>query len=87
MWTGIDQDLKLDPRAGSQIVSAEVNIVTWPDKDGHELITLAFGSTLMFDHDVTLGPQQDSKLVIRRQEMAGMDNFAGGIIVFFLLHF
>lgn len=55
----------------------EVNIVAGPGKDGRDLTKLAFGSTLVFDNDVTVGPERDSKLVGRRQGMAVMDNFAG----------
>jgi hypothetical protein len=53
----------------------EVAIVAGPGKEQTDLALLAFGSTLVFDNDVTEGPSRDSKLVGRRQGVAIKDNF------------
>ncbi|BBN15872.1 protein MpDIR30 [Marchantia polymorpha subsp. ruderalis] len=55
----------------------EVAIVAGPGKDTHDMSKLAFGSTLIYDNDVTEGPDLASKLIGRREGMAIMDNFAG----------
>ncbi|KAL3679999.1 hypothetical protein R1sor_022955 [Riccia sorocarpa] len=55
----------------------EVAIVAGPGKGTRDMSALAFGSTLIFDNDVTVGPERDSFLVGRREGVAFMDNFAG----------
>ncbi|KAG6551998.1 hypothetical protein Mapa_006304 [Marchantia paleacea] len=55
----------------------EVAIVAGPGKETHDMNKLAFGSTLIYDNDVTEGPELSSKLIGRREGMAIMDNFAG----------
>ncbi|BBN08806.1 protein MpDIR23 [Marchantia polymorpha subsp. ruderalis] len=55
----------------------EVAIVAGPGKDTRDMNKLAFGSTLIYDNDVTEGPELTSRHIGRRQGMAVMDNFAG----------
>ncbi|KAG6558076.1 hypothetical protein Mapa_000256 [Marchantia paleacea] len=55
----------------------EVAIVAGPGKDTRDMNKLAFGSTLIYDNDVTEGAALTSKRIGRRQGMAVMDNFAG----------
>ncbi|KAL2613097.1 hypothetical protein R1flu_024789 [Riccia fluitans] len=55
----------------------EVAIVAGPGKETRDLSKLAFGSTLIFDNDVTVGPERESFLIGRREGVAFMDNFAG----------
>lgn len=52
----------------------EVAIVAGPGKEQPDLNLLDFGSTLVFDNDVTEGPSPSSKHVGRRQGVAVKDN-------------
>ncbi|CAM6122061.1 unnamed protein product [Calypogeia fissa] len=54
----------------------EVAIVAGPGKEQPDLNLVDFGTTLVFDNDVTEGPSPSSKLIGRRQGVAIKDNHA-----------